>query len=294
MVPKRGPLSTDDHHTFPLDGRDIILLSDEELLNAHSTAPRLHEYGHVKITRVSKSLVIKGGFAVAKSESENMIFASEFMHLPVPKVHHTFTANIPSAFQTDLVKAYFIVMDYIPGSTLEKYWPWLDGDARQLVTQQVAEMIERMQSRCLNDLPPGPLGRDPEEKFEGPWFTDYGAGPFTTLTDLEAWFNHKIDACTKVNQLPAGTPKFQFQDVVFTHQDIAPRNLIVDESMKVWLIDWGCAGVYPRGFDQAVLRKQSWNGEFADMVLTQLPDQQRDLTKQYSAIVYGMSTGRPL
>ena len=45
-------------------------------------------------------------------------------------------------------------------------------------------MIEAMQSRSLKELPPGPIGGR-VTKFEGPWFTDYGAGPFATLQDLE-------------------------------------------------------------------------------------------------------------
>jgi thiamine kinase-like enzyme len=79
--------------------------------------------------------------------------------------------------------------------------------------------------------------------------------------------------------------------MVFTHQDIAPRNLILDANKKVWLIDWGCAGVYPRGFEQAVLRAQSENDAFADVVLTKLPDKSDELTRQYEAIGYVLSIG---
>ncbi|KAL7627038.1 hypothetical protein AAE478_003814 [Parahypoxylon ruwenzoriense] len=294
--PYQDPISTDDQHTFPLDGReDIASVSDEELFRIYSTAPRLHKYGAVIIARVSKSMVIKGGSGVAESESQNMIFACESLHLPVPKVHRTFTATIPDASRTKAVTGHFIVMDYIAGPTVEACWPSLDAGSRESVARQVADTIEKMQSRDLNDtLPVGPIGRGRDQKFEGPWFTDYGAGPFPSLEDLEAWFNHKIDVCARLHQLPAGTPRFRFRDVVFTHQDIAPRNMILDEDEKVWLIDWGCAGVYPQGFDQAVLRLQSANDEFSDMVLARLSNQQKELTEQYRAIGYGLSTGRLL
>ncbi|KAK3316824.1 hypothetical protein B0H66DRAFT_306148 [Apodospora peruviana] len=130
-------------------------------------------------------------------------------------------------------------------------------------------MINKMQSTTLGGaFPPGPIHathnktmtsipEQNQEKWQGPWFTDYGAGPFPTLEDLEAWLNHKIDVCIKVRQLRAGFPRFELStsDLVLTHQNIAPRNLVVDPVGKLWLIDWGCAGIYRRGFEQAVLRE---------------------------------------
>lgn len=251
----------------------------------------MHHYGHVKIARISKSLVIKGGLRVTKSELGNTKFAYEALRLPVPKVHRTFTAQIPDMLKSQDVEGYFIVMDYIAGSTVESCWDSLDDISKEFVVQQIASIIETMQSKTLNNLPVGPIGHDGTEKFEGPWFTDYGAGPFASLAELEAWCNHKIDVCAMVKQLPPGIPKFRFTDMVFTHQDVAPRNLILDANMKVWLIDWGCAGVYPRGFEQAVLRAQSRNAAFADMVLAKLSDKHDELTRQYAAIRYGLSTG---
>ncbi|UPK92453.1 hypothetical protein LCI18_003388 [Fusarium solani-melongenae] len=253
--PYRDPKSTDDNHPFPLDDQEIGPLSEEQLYHAYTTGPRLYHYGKLKIIRASKSLVIKGG---------------------------------PD------VQGHFILMDYIPGPTVEACWESLDKTTKESVAQQVADMIEKLQSRNIEDLPPGPLSWDPGEKCMGSWFTDYGAGPFNRLEDLEAWFNHKIDVCAQVQQLPTGTPRFQFNSMVLTHQDIAPRNLILGENNKVSLIDWGCAGVYPRGFDHAVMREQSGNHEFTDMALSKLSDQYKTLTRQYSAIAYGLSTGRLL
>jgi hypothetical protein len=32
---------------------------------------------------------------------------------------------------------------------------------------------------------------------------------------------------------------------VFTHQDITPRNMVIDDKNHLWLIDWGMAGYFP-------------------------------------------------
>lgn len=236
---------------------------------------------------------MKGGTGVAPGESRNMIFAAESLQLPVPKVHRTFTADVRNNFDGQLTKGHFIVMDYVPGPTIETCWDSLEVSKRQAVAGQVAAMIQTMQSRPLQ-LPPGPIGGSEGQKFEGPWFTDYGAGPFTTLKDLENWCNHKIDVCIRFKQLPRRAPRFRFREAVFTHQDIAPRNLILDAQEKVWMIDWGLAGVYPPGFEQASMREASWNAEFTEMVLARLSNRQEHVMKQFAMIGYGLSVAASL
>lgn len=91
---------------------NLSAVSDQELERLFFTAPKLHEFGAVTVVRLSQSLVIKGGQGVTPSESQNMIFAAESLHLPVPQVHHTFTADLPGLATAGLEKGYFIVMDY--------------------------------------------------------------------------------------------------------------------------------------------------------------------------------------
>ena len=77
---------------------------------------------------------------------------------------------------------------------------------------------------------------------------------------------------------------------MLTHQDIAPQNLILDAEGKVWMIDWAFAGIYPLGFEQAVLGvRSSGYREFANLVLSKLSDRQEHITKQLASIGYGLS-----
>ncbi|KAB5530397.1 hypothetical protein GE09DRAFT_1147837 [Coniochaeta sp. 2T2.1] len=184
LRPYRDPESVKDNVDFPLDGRLLDPVSDEELVALFHTAPRLHKFSATKIVRISKSLVLKGGPDVAASEARNMVFAAESLRLPVPKVHRSFTASVLQSYSDETEDGHFIVMDYIAGPTVEESWHSLEQDAREAATRQVADMIETMQSHRLNDLPPGPIG-SPTEKCQGPWFTDYGAGPFATVQELK-------------------------------------------------------------------------------------------------------------
>ena len=218
-----------------------------------------------------------------------MIFAAETLGLPVPRVHRTFTADVPGAEEGELMEAQFIVMDYIPGPTVKECWNSLEVDQRQSVAGQVASMIEKMQSTALK-LPPGPVGWTGSQKFVGPWFTEDGTGPFASLQGLEDWCNHKIDVGVQYEHLEQDAPRFKFRSLVLTHQDIAPQNLVLDAQGKVWMIDWAFAGIYPPGFEQAVLEVCSaWYREFAEMVLSKLSDRQEHITKQFANIGYGLS-----
>lgn len=293
--PFQDPRSLDDDYNFPLDGKDIASLSDHELLRALFKAPTLYKYGSVTVSRVSKDIVIKGGSGVAKSEAENMKFASENSQLPVPKVHRTCTVEVPNdGYEFDAPSSYLdlIVMDYIKGSNVERLWPSFDITAKETVAQQVADVINKMQSTVLNHMPMGPIGRAQNGKFQGPWFTGYGAGPFDTLKELEDWCNHNIDVGIRVKRLFTETPRFEFRDTVLTHQDLAMRNLVVDEDMKVWVINWSSAGIYPKEFEQAALRLQAEDNEYVDMVLGRLSDRQGIVIDQSTKIVYGLKIGR--
>lgn len=54
---------------------------------------------------------------------------------------------------------------------------------------------------------------------------------------MEAWFNHKLDICKSVYKAPKDTLPFYFNKFILTHYDISPRNLILDQYERVWLID---------------------------------------------------------
>jgi aminoglycoside phosphotransferase (APT) family kinase protein len=217
--------------------------------------------------------VLKGGESVHPSEAENMKFAATYTQIRVPKVHRVFSSRLNG----DDHDTWFIVMDYVPGFTVEDNWKVLSETTRDDVTSQVAGMIEQMQSISLNHMPPGPIGGG--APFQGPWFSDtcgIGPGPFDTLQEMEDWLNQKLDTRLRLRRpdVSAVTPRFEFTKdtrMVFTHQDIAPRNLILDPSGRLWLIDWAYAGVYPEGFEQAAIPKQqSRDDTFSDLVLSKL------------------------
>jgi thiamine kinase-like enzyme len=97
--------------------------------------------------------------------------------------------------------------------------------------------------------------------------------------------------CWRFKRAPTDIPRFRFDDFVLTHQDISPRNLILATDGRLWLIDWGDAGIYPTGFEQAAMESQSRDREFAEAVLSKLSSRGERETRQLFAITYALTTG---
>ncbi|KAB8276929.1 hypothetical protein BDV30DRAFT_235172 [Aspergillus minisclerotigenes] len=105
---------------------------------------------------------------------------------------------------------------------------------------------------------------------------------------MEAWFNHKLKICKDSNQAPQDIPPFDFQKFVLVHQDISPRNMILDATGKVCLLDWAHAGAYPPAFERAAIVEQHRFPEFNEMILHVMPEYDVEVL-QLQSIWYGLS-----
>ena len=241
-------------------------------------SPILHQFGPTKIVRISQKLALKSGPSVLPSEAENMRFAAANTSIRVPKVRRSFNVPGPGIFET----IGYIVMDYVEGVCLANCWNDLDPGTRQNVVLQVAGFIQQLQSVRLNS--PGPIGGGP---CQGRWFTDYSAGPFTNQQEIENWFNHKLAICNGSGNAREDIPPFNFPTFVLTHQDISPRNLILDPSGQVWLIDWAFAGAYPPCFEAATLTEQIQFPDFSQQLLERIHTNPQEIT-QLRSIGWGL------
>jgi hypothetical protein len=206
---------------------DIASASNTELAYMFCTSPIIYQFGRSKVVKISEDLAIKGGGCTTRCEAQAQKLAKD-QCFRVPTVHRVFShIFLDHGYQDE--ECWLIVMDFVPGETLEKLWPTLEQDAQKGVAKQVAHLIQELQSTpvCQSDL--GPVGGSDGEPWHGPFFTHYGTGPFQTLSGMEDWYNHKLDVCIRIGDLPNDEPRFHFDAVALTHQDIAPRNIIVEK-----------------------------------------------------------------
>lgn len=187
-------------------------------------------------------------------------------------------------------------MDFIEGRSVETCWSDLNKAERVDIVSQVTSMIT-----CLRSIPlsqeqqsqPGPVGCK-SCVARGYWFTDMGAGPFDSKEHLETWFNRRLEISQKFQQAPDTVPPFHFDKLILTHLDIAPRNLIYDPEGKVWLIDWGDAGIYPDGFEVASLQAGRFEApEYTDGLLDVLAIPRcEESVQQLRRTTFALTTGQ--
>ncbi|KAK3942943.1 kinase-like domain-containing protein [Diplogelasinospora grovesii] len=288
--------TTEKAPDLSLDTKDISPLSDDmsddELARIFCTGPVLYEFGSSKVVRLSDDLVIKGGLGMTRGEAETQKFAST-LGIRVPAVRRVFRATLPNIYGQDR-ECWLMVMDFVRGQLLDDIWGTMGHEVRVDVARRVASIIQRLQSTPIK-MPPGPVNGSDGEPWHGPFFTHYGAGPFPAMSDLEDWYNHKLDVCIRLRYQSSEAPRFHFDTLVLTHQDIAPRNIIVQEDTgQLVLLDWAMGGIYPPGFEQAALSRQwpgKWDSEFRELVLAELPDRYTTLTSQLKGITYALTTG---
>ncbi|RSM00610.1 hypothetical protein CEP52_009052 [Fusarium oligoseptatum] len=135
-----------------------------------------------------------------------------------------------------------ITMEYVEGETLQQAWPGLTDDQRSGVLAQLREYISQM--RALGGIY---LGRLDGQGVLVPSIMTRSGGPFATVSEFHDWlvkppkrlkaqsmYWHQI-----TTQLAVESP------IVFTHGDIAARNILVCDGLIVALLDWEYAGWYP-------------------------------------------------
>ena len=138
-----------------------------------------------------------------------------------------------------------ISMDYVEGDTLSKVWLSFSGDQKLDIARQLRDILKGIRSI---ELPEG---------------TRIGAYAGDQIRDTRVYDTHTAPACRDEKEfndylitslIPRTPPVLRSafarrlrtnHSIVFTHGDLAPRNIIVRDGKIVALLDWEVAGWYP-------------------------------------------------
>jgi serine/threonine protein kinase len=220
---------------YLLDGRDLATVSNLEFVQASKKCPVICNKG-TNVVRITKTAAMKIGFGVLEQEALAMKYVYEHSdgRIQLPRVYRSFVAEGKG----------YIVMEFVDGSCLDEV-PWRNRpiQERQNIIHQVTEALLSLQNMRGNS--PGPIGLGIPT---GGLFTVYGAGTaFTTVANMEQWFNRKLDIYGN------GSVSGKFKDLVMCHMDISLRNLMLDKTGGLWILDWAWAGFFPPEFEKAGL-----------------------------------------
>jgi aminoglycoside phosphotransferase (APT) family kinase protein len=183
--------------------------------------------------RISGNRVVKSGPNLRLHEAETLRFIAANTTIPVPKVHNV-------RWENGRITA--ITMDYIPGNRLDEAWDNMQPDQKLLVARELHQHVSQL--RKLKGEYIGAVGRG--KAVVGQYISLEG-GPF----DSEQLFNEFIlsDIVRAAPDILRHYAKFALGDnheIVFTHSDLAPRNILVNEEGHITaILDWEDAGWYP-------------------------------------------------
>lgn len=169
------------------------------------------------------------------TEAATLRFVKAHTTIPVPTVLAQFSWRSLN----------YLFMTRAGGVPLEWTWHSLSDLQRQKVVAQLADYVAQLRrlpspdDERIHSVAGGPV-RD-SRAYEGP-----ECGPFRD----EQHFNLQLRNGLTVEDLSHCCPTLasvhnKRHPIVFTHGDLAPRNIMVAGTKVTALIDWECAGWYP-------------------------------------------------
>lgn len=234
-------------------------MTDEEVYNLISGIqpkrdvvdfnPSLGDFLITPIFRITSDAVAKKVSSQHRSEAYVMQYVTEFTDILIPRVRRVLPER---QFRNE----YWIVMDFVDGQTLLELWPRMSWWRRLYVVWTLRRYFHQLHAVPLPkpDIP-GPFdGSGHPLLCYSPQFPWKGIGPFASYGELARWHDyqrycHQVRLHEMFRELWR-CPKFDMSaPLVLSHGDLHLRNVMVDGNGRVWLLDWGCAGVYPQWWD---------------------------------------------
>ncbi|KAF1730833.1 hypothetical protein CRV24_008903 [Beauveria bassiana] len=151
---------------------------------------------------------------------------------------HT-TIPVPDVISSDWDR---ITMSFVEGQTLQQAWPVLTQDERSAILRDLKEYITQLRAISGNHV-----GRLDGQGAVVPSILTRSGGPFATQGEFHHWL---VRPSKRVNSQSMYWHQITMQlsndcPIVFTHGDIAARNIMVRNGHIVALLDWEFAGWYP-------------------------------------------------
>lgn len=216
-----------------------LLTYDEATLDSYiDKAPQSDSDGGVRF--LSPGLVSKFGMAEPATDGLKAIELARQLGVRVPAIKRSFEMNDGCLR---------IVMERIDGENLFNCWTSLSWFTTIGLAFQLRRFVRNM--RMITSSTAGGLSSG---NCESIWIDDmYQLPSHASTTAVAAFFNfwanyipppvHPRPQTTKrENRTEIYSPN---ESLVFTHQDLALRNLMVDKKGQLWVVDWQSSGFYP-------------------------------------------------
>ncbi|KAH9863701.1 hypothetical protein J1614_009633 [Plenodomus biglobosus] len=225
------------------------IITEDELAQAS-------KYGDfVPVYKVDSATVVKTGASVRLAEAAAMRLVRSKTNIPVPEVWHAYTDSATGHAR--------IVMEFVEGDCLVDVWEKYTPEEKERVIEQLRDMLIQ-----LRELKGSVIGSVDGTACEDPLFDDnIGAyGPY----DNEASFNEGVITALKntlsggwVNTVCDMVGVLKGHEIVMTHGDFSPRNILVRGTKVVAVLDWEMSGYYPEYWEYVkALFRPAWEEDW--------------------------------
>ncbi|KAG6843214.1 hypothetical protein H0H93_001842, partial [Arthromyces matolae] len=205
-----------------------------------------HEYTGVK--KITEKTLIKsysGAHVHAVAHLVNLVALQT--DIPIPRVQEVVTTPNGGGV---------IVMDFIKGAKqLGEVWKnmsWWQKLKVALTLREYLDALRKIQYPHSDRVGNPFIVPRFRMRLEGLQFGDYDVPPpRSTKRRLATFIRSYSRSCRRtVRRLP----RYLFDTLVVTHNDLNMRNILVDENGTLWIIDWDWAGFFPPWFEYYAAR----------------------------------------
>ncbi|OAL45920.1 phosphotransferase enzyme family protein [Pyrenochaeta sp. DS3sAY3a] len=233
-------------------GQEIITPEQFRALNPE----KLGAGGGKEFAKIAEPLMlVKYGTHASLIEAKNMLYVAENTSIPVPKLFAAYTYGPLDRDLDDFGTLYdtYLFMEFIEGDDkdLGKSWAKCSSTEKQLISADLKKHITEFRSLP----PPGYIGSvhgGPVTDLMLKWSTTC-RGPFKSEADFNATIIDTFIAKSKgqVGPFVRGMVNAHEHEIVFTHGDLRPDNIIIKDGRVAAIIDWEMAGWYPEYWEFA-------------------------------------------
>ncbi|KAI9849020.1 MAG: hypothetical protein M1837_005911 [Sclerophora amabilis] len=203
--------------------------------------------------KASETMALRCSSCVSIVEAKTLKFLAQKKISRVPKLLAAYTFGPLNRKIEDHGSLYdtYIFTEFIEGETLETMWPSYDNETKTRIAEQLKEFWDTLRSipraDYIGSVFRGPL-LDHMFKRNAP-----SRGPF----DSEETFNAAITATYQATRgghssaLVAELLRSHKHQIVFSHGNCRPNNIVVKDGHVEAIVNWGLAGWYPEYWDFA-------------------------------------------
>lgn len=208
--------------------------SDEDLFEYVERSPSLVTVRTENVRGLSPSLVAKPVRYVDPRDEVFAIERARSVGVNVPVVRRI-------ASRRGNTQNHLLIMDRIPGKTLEQLWPQIGLWGSIRIAWQLRGFLCAMASVTSGTT--GGLHTGVVHSIHIDAI--YGPVPHASPATFSNYLNWWLTECRPQWNRPLPDLTFSPTQHILVHQDLAPRNMMLDTTGNLWIIDWNYSGYYP-------------------------------------------------